>query len=364
MLVAKTTLIAGNSNRILIAVLLVISAVFLNGCIKTKVSKDIAVLPRLETATKEQLIESANQLAKVGSLRGKFDVVFEDTTSANLGKSDKYQRADGEIVVQRPANIYLKIEAPVVKVDIAQMTSNGKNFRVAVLADGGSGKNRTFVSGSNDADYSILQKTVPDVPSSGNDNEKLFQKGVNAFSNLRPQHFTDALLIKPLQPEAGQVFYIQSEFFQDEATPGSRRDSTLALVTHGYYLLEEVRKQGDELVITRRFWFDRIGTIRLARQQIFDNANALEADIVYGNIGDFTATKDYHLPMRVELTRPKEKYKMTLTYQKPESVVIGKAWPEEIFTLENRWSLPEVDLDKKLLERKQTASQTTAKGEQ
>ncbi len=363
MSVLKNTLVSGNSNKILIAILLVISAVFLNGCIKTKVSKDIAVLPRLETASKEQLIESANQLAKVGSLRGKFDVVFEDTTAANLGKSDKYQRADGEIVVQRPANIYLKIEAPVVKVDIAQMTSNGKNFRVAVLADGGSGKNRTFVSGSNDADYSVLQKTVSDAPSSGNENEKLFQKGVNAFSNLRPQHFTDALLIKPLQPEAGQVFYIQSEFFQDEAAPG-RKDSPMALVTHGYYLLEEVRKQGDELVVTRRFWFDRIGTIRLARQQIFDNASALEADILYGSIGDFTATKDYHLPMRVELTRPKEKYKMTLTYQKPESVVIGKAWPEEIFTLENRWSLPEVDLDKKLLERKQTASQTTAKGEQ
>jgi hypothetical protein len=363
MSVAKNTLAGGNINKILIAILLVIFTVFLNGCIKTKVSKDIAVLPRLETATKEQLIESANQLAKVGSLRGKFDVVFEDTTAANLGKSDKYQRADGEIVVQRPANIYLKIEAPVVKVDIAQMTSNGKNFRVAVLADGGSGKNRTFVSGTNSADYSVLQKTVSDVPSSGNDNEKLFQKGVNAFSNLRPQHFTDALLIKPLQPEAGQVFYIQSEFFQDEAAPG-RKDSPMALVTHGYYLLEEVQKQGDELVITRRFWFDRIGTIRLARQQIYDNASTLEADIIYGSIGDFTATKDYHLPMRVELTRPKEKYKMTLTYQRPESVVIGRAWPEEIFTLENRWSLPEVDLDKKLLERKQTASQTSAKGEQ
>ena len=351
-----------NIHKIFLTVIIVLTVIFANGCIKTKVPKEIAVLPRFENASKDQLIAEANRLAKVESLRGKFDVVFEDTTSANLGISDKYQKANGEIIVQRPANIYLKIEAPVVKVDIAQMTSNGKNFHVAILEDGGSGKNKKFVTGSNDADYSGLQKVVSDTTSGGNANEKLFQKGVSAFSNLRPQHFTEALLIKPLETSTGQSFYIQSEFFQDEVTPGSRKDSSLALVNHGYYLLEELRKKGDDLVVSRRFWFDRIGTIRLARQQIYDDAGYLESDIAYGNTGPFTESGEYNLPMQIILTRPKDKYKMTLTYQEPKSVIIGKVWPDKFFNLENRWSLPEVDLDKKLSETKQGTSQASAKG--
>ncbi len=39
---------------------------------------------------------------------------------------------------------------------------------------------------------------------------------------------------------------------------------------------------------------------------------------------------------------------MSLTYQSPESVSIGKNYDAEVFVLENRWNLEEVDLDKKL----------------
>jgi hypothetical protein len=61
-----------------------------------------------------------------------------------------------------------------------------------------------------------------------------------------------------------------------------------------------------------------------------------------------TETGEYNgLPLRIEVTRPKEKYKMSLTYQSPESVTIGKTYTADIFVLENRWNLPEVDLDKK-----------------
>lgn len=320
-------------------------------------------MPRFETATKEQLIDEGNKLARIVSLRAKFKVGFEDTTAANLGRSDKYQDAYGEIIVQRPANIYLKIEAPVVKVDIAQMTSNGSNFRVAVLEDGGSGKFKKFVTGTNSADYSILQKAVSDLDTSGDEKAKVTQKNVSAFSNLRPQHFTDALLIRPLQPAAGEIYYTQSEIFQDETSPTGRKSAPLASVNHGYYLLDELRKKGDDFVVTRRFWFDRIGSIRLARQQIFDESGTLESDIIYGSMGMFTETEAYAMPLRIDLTRPKEKYKMRLTYEAPKSVIIGKEWPEKIFNLENRWDLPEVDLDKKLAEMKQTGSQAKTSGQ-
>jgi hypothetical protein len=121
--------------------------------------------------------------------------------------------------------------------------------------------------------------------------------------------------------------------------------------------LEELKKKGNDLVLTRRFWFSRIGKIGLARQQIFADDGSLESDIAYGNTGDFTETGEYKLPLRVDVVRPKEKYKMTLTYYDPKAVIIGKEWNEEIFTLKNRWKLTEVDLDKKVEEMKKGSTQ-------
>ena len=120
----------------------------------------------------------------------------------------------------------------------------------------------------------------------------------------------------------------------------------------GYYFLDEFIKQPDgSLLIARRFWFDRVDGPRLARQQIFDAQGEIESDIVYGREGNLTATGDYtNLPLQILVTRPKEKYSMRLTYQTPESVMIGNVFKDEAFVLKNTWNLEEVDLDKRLTE--------------
>jgi hypothetical protein len=116
--------------------------------------------------------------------------------------------------------------------------------------------------------------------------------------------------------------------------------------------------------IVRRFWFDRVGGIRLARQQIFDAKGEIESDITYGAMGNLTDTGEYNgLPLRIEVTRPKEKYKMSLTYQSPESVTIGKSYNPDVFVLENRWNLPEVDLDKRVQEHSNGQMSETPKSQ-
>ena len=74
------------------------------------------------------------------------------------------------------------------------MTSDGKNFRVAILNDGGSGKYKKFVKGTNSANYSKLSKNLN---STDLDNGAAIKESVNAFAQLRPQHFTDAMLVRP-----------------------------------------------------------------------------------------------------------------------------------------------------------------------
>ncbi len=328
--------------------LLILPALFLSGCgggiIKTKDKR--ATLLKTENASKDYLLGQINRFAKVNSMRAKMDLKFEDNSYAEIGIAEKYRTADGEVVVQRPADILLKVQVPVIKTDVVQMTSDGEKFRVAILEDGAGGKYKNFVIGTNDADYSALQKEVGKMDLDG----KGIKQNVNAFANLRPQHFTDAMLMRPV--DKTNFAYVQSAIVQEEETPDVGKKSPLARVLRGYYLLSELRKNDDgSLSISRRFWFDRVGTVRLARQQIFDAQGEIDSDIVYGNTGNLTDTGEYNdLPLRIEVTRPKEKYKMRLTYQSPEAVTIGKTYPQEAFVLENRWNLPVIDLDKKVEE--------------
>ena len=146
--------------------------------------------------------------------------------------------------------------------------------------------------------------------------------------------------------------------FQEEFDINAKQKSPLRWVLRGYYLLDEIRRGEDgNMRIARRFWFDRVGGIRLARQQIFDALGNIESDIVYGTEGDLTENPDYKkLPLRIVVTRPKEKYKMSLTYQTPETVSVGKTYNKDVFVLENSWNLPEVDLDKKINSQQSTVS--------
>ncbi len=304
-------------------------------------------------AHQSDLMAEVNRFARVDSLRAKMDLKFEDNSFAEFGSKEVYRRADGEIVVQRPGKIKLKVQVPVIKTDVAQMTSNGKTFRVAVLNCGGNSECRKFVKGTNSADYSRLQKGLNKT----HVGDKSTLQNVNAFVNLRPQHFTDAMLVRPTD---NANVYVQSTIFQVEDETGVEKKGQSKLVMRGYYLLDEfVKKPDGGLKIARRFWFDRVAGIRLARQQIFDANDEIESDIVYGKEGNLTSGTDYpNLPLQITVTRPKEQYSMTLSYQAPETVMIGNKFPDEAFDLQNSWNLDVVDLDQKLHE----ASQDTTPG--
>lgn len=339
-------------RRFIFAFVTSMFAIALNGCsgiIKQK-DTDRPVLLKTESATIEQLESEVDRQASIPSLRAKMDLKFEDNSFAELGIAEKYRTADAELIVQRPSKIFLKIQAPIAiaSLDIAQMTSDGEKFRVAILEDGGSGKNRKFVMGTNAVDYSPLQEKAQSL---GDSIDKELLQKVNAFANIRPQHFTEAMMMRPI--DKASYLYSMSAIFQEETDATKPGKSPLRRVLRGYYLLDEYVNDGGALGIKRRFWFDRVGGIRLARQQIFDSQRELEADISYGLEGKLTDGPGYErLPLQIQVTRPKEKYNIRLSYQSPAFVQIGLTLKPEIFVLKNDKNLPMVDLDEKLRELK------------
>ena len=86
------------------------------------------------------------------------DLKFEDNSFAQFGSKEVYRAADGEVVVQRPAKILLKGSGSDHQNRRCSDDVGRTKFRVAILQDGGSGKYKKFVMGTNNADYSKLQK--------------------------------------------------------------------------------------------------------------------------------------------------------------------------------------------------------------
>jgi hypothetical protein len=328
--------------RLLLTVFLVVVLFLTSACGLLGTKKKIQVPQLLTPATqagRDRLFQEVNRLSNVTSIHGKLDIQFEDTSFATFGIADQYRLVDGDITVQRPGKIYLIIQF--VLVDIAQMTSDGEQFRVAVLK--GDDRYKRFLKGTNNAVYKKLDDAMTATPVSAKNQKKGEKETVSALSNLRPQHLTDAFMIRPIDPNG--LIYAQSEFFQEE--PDTRRGAQKnSRVMRPYYVLDEFSQaSGGQAKLVRRLWFDRVSGIRLARIQSYDDAGALVTDVAYYNEKQIGAGPTASLPSRIEITRPQDQYKLNITYQDASSVELNRTFPTTAFVLQNKWGLPEVDLD-------------------
>ncbi len=252
---------------------LVCVALVASGC---SVSKKTAVAPAekpapVQTATKEQLIAQYNkQASAITSINAGVSLKLT-AGSAYSGVIEQYHEVNAFILAQRPAEIRMIGQAPVVGKNIFDMVSDGTTFSVFIPS-----KNKFITGPSN-----FERKT--DKP----------------IENLRPQHLVDALLWTPI-PEHAPVLI-------EEEAEGAKR----------FYVLTVVRPGGHGGVvmgweIASRIYFDRTD-MHVARVETFGPNGRLDSDAQYS--GSIAAGETTY-PTQILISRPEEDYKLEIDVKK------------------------------------------------
>jgi hypothetical protein len=298
------------------------------GCSRLVKVSDVSI-PRLLTplveAKTEDLLKQLQPFTNLQSLRSSpVYLRFLDAESA-----EKYREAVAILVLQRPDKIRLVIQAPLVKTKLAEMVSEANHFKVAIYPSG----YQRFLLGTNDADYSMWRAKL-------GENERR-----SALVSARPFHFTEALLLRPLNQTDARFAYALEETLVNE--PDTKQGAKKgARVLRSFYVISEVEViAGQPSFVRRRFWFDRTNQLRFSRQQIFDNRGELATDVQYAEYRKLNPDNQDLWPSVITVDRPHDGYSARLTFTE-ERFELNPELPPSAFTLENVDGLPETNLDK------------------
>jgi hypothetical protein len=304
-----------------------VGALTAGGCIRKSatVPQTLAVK---EPVGLEQLVDRINSYQEIKTISAQVEIGVTDYYSGF-----RYSDADGALRLQRPEKIRLKITAPIVNAEVVDMTSDGIEFRSALFRP----KDKAmFVHGSNKL-RSVRAEQIKDAK-----DPRLKEAG--ALANIRPQHITDAFIIKPIVADGNTEFFREEDI---EIEPDMRPNKKGHFVNRKYYVLYVLqRSDSGKLHIRRKFWFDRTqdGT-PLVRQQTFEDGDGvIGSDIVYGDFF-YPGNSKWPWAQTVNITRPNDGYGMLVRLADKDSIQINTELPNTTFVLENTEHLKELDLD-------------------
>jgi outer membrane lipoprotein-sorting protein len=307
-------------------VLLLLTSLGASACVKTIKSTPTAI-KAYDRLTARALVEKVNALQNVSSLTASTSIRLTDLKLSTKGKIEPYRPADGKILLQRPQLIRMLIRIPIIKQNIADMTSDGERFRIAVYYPD---EYKRFLTGSNTSNY---EDELEDWKDHGEDKEKL-----SSIIKIRPQHITEALLVRPIDPDDSNVNYFVADMRQEE--PKSELSKERVIRTYQVlYVLERV--QGGELKLQREFWFDRTQpSMPLTRMQLFNGNGALISEVYYKQYQKLDDGIVW--PKVVEVSRAQDNYSLEITF---DDIRTNDSIDKRAFVLENSSRLPERDLD-------------------
>src|SRR6266849_73130 len=261
--------------------------------IKTTTRLPPQTKPVVRDATREELLEKYNEIARgVNSVNA--TVELKPTAGSRYsGVIEEYHEVKAFLLAQRPAQIRMVGQAPVIGKTIFDMASDTETFRVYIPS-----KNKFLVG-------SVAVERTSDNP----------------IENLRPQHLLEALLWPEIRKEEIVLF----EEFNDE--------------TARYYILTVLRG-GYRSEILRKIWFDR-ADLQVSRLQSFGPKGILLSDV---HVSDWqplvsdqetpasvTSSSITAFPRLLRIDRPHDDYRLDLQIIK---LSLNEDLPLERFKLE------------------------------
>jgi len=259
--------------------------------IKTTTKLPPQTRPVVRDATREELLEKYNDIAR-GVKSVNATVELRPTAGSKYsGVIEEYHEVKAFLLAQRPAQIRMVGQAPVIGKTIFDMASDAETFRVYIPS-----KNKFLVG-------SVALDRSSDKP----------------IENLRPQHLLEALL----WPEVRKEEIVLFEEFNDE--------------TARYYILTVLRG-GYRSEILRKIWFDR-ADLQVSRLQSFGPKGILLSDVHVSDwqpvLGDQEASGSARsvgtFPRQIRIERPHDDYRLDLQITK---VTLNEDLPPNRFKLE------------------------------
>ncbi|HEY1937992.1 MAG TPA: hypothetical protein VGJ33_08665 [Candidatus Angelobacter sp.] len=232
----------------------------------------------LRDATLEQLVDFVNTNAeKLKTLKATVDIdssVLQQTKDKVI---DNPQVA-GYVLVRKPEMLRMRVLVPVVRNTMIDMVSNGETFELAIPPKS------QFIVGSN---------KQPEKPSP------------QPMYNLRPQHISDALLLKPIDPQKEiAVLENTTEIVKDPKTHKDAEQATYTIIV--------IDKDKDGYYLARKIVFSRTDLLP-HEQSIYNRQGQLVTFARYENFSDYGGIQ---FPGIVSIQRPIEGYGLTLSIVK------------------------------------------------
>jgi hypothetical protein len=276
--------------------LLATLAAFSGGCHGHVVTGHTVVAQKAvaKDATREELLDAYNRTAR-GTKALNATVVLKPTAGSRYsGVIDEYHEVKAFLVAERPAEIRVIGQAPVIGTTVFDMASDGDTFRVSIPSK------HKFLVGA------VAQERASSKP----------------IENLRPQHLLDALL----WPEIRKEEAVTLREYNDE---------------HARYYVLTVLRGGMQMEVLKEIWFDR-ADLQVARVMNFGPKGALLSDTHLAdwqptdpsssqNSAATTSDSPNSFPRAISIERPHDDYKLDLQVTK---VVLNEDIPVDRFKLD------------------------------
>ena len=249
--------------------------------------------PVVLDATREDLLDKYNEVAR-GVRSVNVTVDLKPTAGSRYsGVIEEYHDVKAFLLAQRPEQIRMIGQAPIVGTTVFDMASDGQTFRVYIPS-----KNK-FIVGS------VAAERTSNKP----------------IENLRPQHLVDALLWPDVRKEESVLF----EEFNDE----SARSYILTVLRGGY-----------RTEILRKIWFNRADLL-VSRLQTFGPRGILLSDVHVADWQPLVADQEHpasstgvsSFPRQIRIDRPHDDYRLDLQIIK---LTLNENLPADRFALEQR----------------------------